>query len=333
MELKDKLISELDSQYFPPHGATLVVAVSGGVDSMVLLHTLLLLADQWDWELIVAHFNHNLRRSADRDAKFVADLAQGFDLKFVSGSADIKQVAVDKKLTIEEAGRKARYRWLQKVAKKYKAEVITAAHTADDQAETVVMNWLRGGLVRAFSGMRVREENIWRPFLKINKIKLIEFAKQYHVQFREDKSNQDVVYTRNLIRHKLLPILTQINPGFSGVLSRNAESWANLEDWLDQQSVNIYKKVSKPSSTGEVVFSEKKFRELNPFWQNELLLSAVQQIKGDRQDWAKAHLDEARAVIASCQKTSWKQLPGKLFLSRGYGKISVSRYRPKFTNK
>ena len=333
MEIKDKLISELNSRYFPPRGATLVVAVSGGVDSVVLLHVISLLSVSWDWEIIVAHFNHNLRKLAIRDAKFVKELAASLGLKFVLGSADVKKVAAAKKMTIEEAGRVERYRWLQTIAKKYRAERIVTAHTADDQTETVIMNWLRGGLVRALSGMREKEGNIWRPFLRINKTELIKFVKHYHIQFREDKTNRDVMYTRNLIRHQLLPILDKINPSFRIVLSRNTESWSNLENWLDQQLNDIYKKASLKGKSGEVIFNEDKFKELNPFWQNELLLMAVQQIKGDRQDWSKAHLDEAKAVIDSARKTSWKQLPGKLFLSRGYGKISISCYQPKFIDK
>ena len=333
MEIKDKLISGLNSRYFPSRGATLIVAVSGGVDSVVLLHILLLLSAQRDWEIVVAHFHHQLRKSASRDAKFVEELAASLGLKFVLGSADVKKTASAQKLTIEEAGRKARYEWLHKITTKYHSSIIVTGHTADDQVETVIMNWLRGGLVRALAGMREREGKIWRPFLHCYKADLQKFAKHYHLKFREDKSNKSAVYTRNLVRHQVLPILKKVNPGVEKTILRNSDVWAEFEAWLDQYTQSLYKKVSFSCRKGEIKFDETKFRELNSFWQNELFLLVIQELKGDRQDIDKSHLDEMQAVVRSSQPKTWKQLPGKLFLSRGYGKISISRHRPKFINR
>jgi len=333
MELKDKLILQLDNRYFPPRGATLIVAVSGGVDSAVLLYVLSLLVTSQDWKLIVAHFNHQLRRSANQDAKFVGALVKSLGLKFVSDTVNVAKFAKSHKLTIEEAGRSARYAWLQKIAKRYRAGAIVLGHTADDQVETVVMNWLRGGLVRALAGMRIKEGNLWRPFLQIYKTELKQFAKRYRIQFREDKSNRNLIYTRNLIRHRILPILKKVNPGIEGVILRNADNFSNLESWIENQVQETYKKVSGRPKIGTVNFSAKRFKELDRFLQNELFLLAIQKLKGDRQDIKKVHLDEMQAVLHSAQSTAWKQLPAKLFVYRGYGKISVSCHRPKFVNK
>ncbi|MFA5967267.1 MAG: tRNA lysidine(34) synthetase TilS [Patescibacteria group bacterium] len=334
MEIKDKLVSELNSRYFPSKGATLVVAVSGGVDSVVLLYILLLLSVRWDWEIIVAHFHHQLRKSADRDAKFVEKLAASLGLKFILGSADVKKIAATNNLTIEEAGRKARYEWLRNIAAKYKAQVIVTGHTADDQVETVVMQWLRGGLVRALAGMQEREEGkIWRPLLHCYKADLQKFAKHYHLQFHEDTSNKNPIYTRNLVRHQILPILKKVNPGLEKVILRNADTWAELETWLDQYAQNLYKKVIFSCRKDEIKFDETKFLGLVGFWQNELFLLAIKDLKGNRQDINKVHLGEMQAIIHSAQAKTWKQLPGKLFLSRGYGKISISCHQPKFANK
>lgn len=333
MELKDKLISRLDCRYFPPRGATLVVAVSGGVDSVVLLYVLSLLVTSQDWKLVVAHFNHQLRRSANQDAKFVGALAKSLGLKYVSDTINVAKFAKSHKLTIEEAGRVARYAWLKKVAKWHRSGIIVLGHTADDQVETVVMNWLRGGLVRALAGMRAKEGNLWRPFLQIPKTELKQFAKHYHIKFREDKSNRNLTYTRNLIRHRILPVLKKVNSGIEGVILRNAESFSDLESWVENQVQDVYKKVSGRPQTGTVNFSAKQFKQVDRFLQNELFLLAIQKLKGDRQDIKKVHLDEMQALLHSAQSTAWKQLPGKLFVYRGYGKISVSRHRPKFVNK
>lgn len=333
MELKDKLILQLDKQHFPSPWTTLIVAVSGGVDSVVLLHLLYLLVGQYDWEIIVAHFDHQLRAASSQDAKFVEGLAKSLGLKFVFGTANVIKLAKTRKLTIEEAGRWARYTWLQKMARKYRAEVIALAHTADDQAETIMMNWLRGGLARALTGMRSKENNLWRPLLSVPKTELVEFAQKYHLEFQEDSSNKNLAYTRNLIRHQILPILEKVNPGIKEVLGRNADSWAELETCLDHLTQDIYKKVANKSGADTVNFKEASFQRLDKFMQNELLLLAIQQLKGDRQDFKRAHLDEMQTILISPKPRAWKQFPGKLFLSRGYGKISVSYKRPNFTNK
>ncbi|MFH0912436.1 MAG: tRNA lysidine(34) synthetase TilS [Patescibacteria group bacterium] len=333
MEVKDQLISQMEGRYFPPRGTVLVVAVSGGVDSMVLLHLLMLLAAKWDWEVIVAHFNHQLRKSASRDAELVKVVAKSWGLSFVLGTVDVGKLAKAKKMTVEEAGRVARYAWLRKVALRYNATTIVTAHTADDQAETVVMNWLRGGLVRALAGMHDYEQGIWRPLLTTFKKDLYRFVRQYHIEFVEDKSNRDISYNRNLVRYKILPVLVQANPGIVQVILRNAGVFAQLEGWLDYQLRDIYKHIVCSGESGTVNFNEKKFRKQDVFVQNELLLLAITQLQGDRQDIKKVHLEESQLVLASPQKTVWKQLPNKLFLSRGCGKINISRHRPKFVNK
>jgi len=332
MELTEKLISQLDSQYFPPRGAKLIVGVSGGVDSVVLLHILVLLANQWDWDILVAHFNHQLRKSADQDAKLVKNLAKNWGLKFIQESKDVNSLSKTKKLTLEEAGRMARYDWLQKMAYRYRG-IIVIAHTADDQVETIVMNWLRGGLVRALTGMKIKKANIWRPFLSITKIEINKFAQHYHLLFCEDVSNQDIIYTRNLIRHKILPVLEKVNPGVREVILRTSASFSELNDWIEGVTKDSFKKTVLSQRKDIINFNEKKFMQLSIFLQNELLLLAVQQLKGDRQDFSKVHLQEIHKVISSPQKISWKQLPGKLFIGKGYGKISVSHYRPKFVNQ
>ncbi|HAR54875.1 TPA: tRNA lysidine(34) synthetase TilS [Patescibacteria group bacterium] len=331
MELKDKLISELNSQYFPSKGTTLVVAVSGGVDSVVLLHILLLLSAHWDWEIIVAHFDHQLRKTSQRDAEFVQKLAKNLGLDYVSAKTNVSVLAKRERLTIEEAARKARYDFLQQVARRRRALIVTG-HTADDQLETVVMNWLRGGGVRALAGMRDLDNNIWRPLLSITKTQIKEFVRQYQLTYREDETNQQTKFKRNLIRHKVMPTLRLVNPSLEQVLLRNAKVMASLADFVGQETARLYKKMAK-SQKDAIWLDLKKLNQLPEFLRNEVILFTIRQLQGHQQDIKKIHLDEVQKIINSAEGKAWKQLPGQLFVSNRYGKIGFSRYRPKFLNR
>ena len=310
-------------------GATLLVAVSGGMDSVSLLYSLLPLAGHYDWNLVVVHLNHGLRKSADKDAEFVKDLANSLGLEFVGSKVNVRRLAASKKMTIEEAGRVARYSFFNKMVKKYTAEVVVMAHTSDDQIETIVMNWLRGSFVRGLSGMKELDGNIWRPFLDINKDDIKSFIKQFKIAYREDESNRSLNYTRNKIRHLILPMLLKHNPGLPDVLLRNADTFANLEDFLDKYIKQVYKQAAVKSKQGMISFRRTAFMELHPFIQDELLLHAIGIIKGDRQDFKKVHLEQMRLVLESSKKESSKQMPGKLFLIKTCDTITISRYRPK----
>ncbi|MBU1092083.1 tRNA lysidine(34) synthetase TilS [Patescibacteria group bacterium] len=331
MEIKDKLISELNRRYFPSREATLVVAVSGGVDSVGLLHILLLLANQYDWNIIVAHFNHQLRKTSTKDADFVRKLAKGLGLEYVFSKASVATLAKQEKLTIEEAGRKARYNFLNKIAQKNKAVIVTG-HTADDQIETVLMNWLRGGGVRALAGMHSFDSNIWRPLLAITKQQIKDFAKAYRLDYVEDVTNQQIKFKRNLIRHKIIPALRLANPSFEQVVLRNTKVMASVEDFVNQETTKLYKKLSQ-SQKDVIWLDAKKLQRLPEFLRNEVILFTIKQLQGHQQDIKKIHLEEAQKIINSAQSGTWKQLPGKLFVSNRCGKIGFSRYRPKFINQ
>lgn len=329
MQLIDKILTQLEERKLPSRRTVLVVAVSGGVDSTGLLHLLMPLAVKYDWRLVVAHLNHQLRRRAIADEQWVKDMGHRLGLPVVTARVAVKTLARNKKYTLEEAGRVARYEFLHRVAKRYRAKAIVVAHTADDQLETVVMNWLRGAGVRGLSGMSEWQGIIWRPLLGVPKADLIKLSKTLHFGYREDETNRQTVYTRNRIRHQVLPVLRKVNPHISEVILRNADNLAGLDDLLNGYLAQSKKAAKLRRGTGVVSFQLSKFNKLHPYLQNELLLWAVSEVRGDRQGYKSVHLTEMRKVIDSKNKTSYKQLPGKLFLVKAYDKISVSRFKPK----
>jgi tRNA(Ile)-lysidine synthase len=329
MKLTDQLLALIESNQLPPRKATLIVAVSGGVDSMGLLHLLMPLSAKYEWRLVVAHLNHQLRAQALKDEQWVKKVAGGLGLPVVVSRVSVRQLAKRKKLTTEEAGRLARYDFLFKVAKRYHAKAIVVAHTADDQVETITMNWLRGAGVRGLAGMREWEGLIWRPLLSVPKADLRKLSHTLHFSYREDETNRQTVYTRNRIRQQVLPLLTKINPQIRNVLLRNAENLAGLEGWLDDYLVAARKAIKLRHLKQMVSWSLAPFKQLHPYIQNELMLWAVAQLQGDKQGYKAVHLAEMQKVIRSRERRSFKQLPGKLFLIKAYDKISVSRFKPK----
>lgn len=173
---------------------TYIVAVSGGVDSVVLLD---LLSKQPDLKLIVAHFNHGIRSDSAKDAKYVEDLAGQYSLQFELGSAELGQDAS------EELARDARYQFLNKIKSQYNALQIVTAHHSDDVVETIIINLIRGTGWRGLSSLR-STEHLARPLLDFTKKDILDYANDNKLQWVEDSTNQDLKYLRNEIRHKIV---------------------------------------------------------------------------------------------------------------------------------
>lgn len=293
----------------------LVVAVSGGVDSMVLLDILRQLYRGQEDRLTVVHVNHGLRPEAIKDEKLVADYCKKHGLALV-----VKQVNLaDKSTAIEERARIARYEALREVAKK--AWIVTA-HTADDQVETVVGNWLRGSAVRGLAGMRFKSDGIVRPLLAVSKKQLLGYAKQYRLKFAVDKSNFDTKFTRNRIRHELLPILRKFNPQINEQLWQNSQIWEQVDLALVSLAKQYFGRIAKVVGR-KTELSVSKLKELTPLMQVEVVKLALPDgLTG----LTRLHFEELLKIVASPRKVVTKRrLGGKLFLMKGHDKITISQ--------
>jgi tRNA(Ile)-lysidine synthase len=195
----------------------ILVAVSGGVDSMVLLHALKALAAKHRWQIFVAHFNHRLRgRASEADEKLVRQTAAKLQLKFFSSGADVKAFAAQSKISVEMTARKLRHEFLAGVAKQEKIKTVALAHHADDQAELFFLRLLRGAGGEGMAGMKWRSPSpadksisLVRPLLEFSKAELLAFAREDKIPFREDATNLANDFLRNRIRNELLPLLRE----------------------------------------------------------------------------------------------------------------------------
>lgn len=224
-----------------PDGSTVVIAVSGGADSLALMHVLYRLRDRMGFKVHVATLNHQLRgKSGVADAQFVVETAKKWEMPITAGVADVKALAAREKMGIESAARKARYGFLAEVADQQQASIIATAHHADDQAETVLMHLLRGSGLNGLRGMSLygtmseyAHLTLIRPFLYITRQEIDIYCTENNLQPREDETNQDTSLLRNRLRHEVLPYLEQINPQIRLSLTRLADIAATDNDQLE----------------------------------------------------------------------------------------------------
>ena len=198
-----------------PRGGTVLCALSGGRDSMAMLHILSRLAEEEGFRIAAAHFNHRLRPTADRDERFVRNWCRERDIPLTCGAGDVKTFAAREGLGIEEAARKLRYAFLETAARDMGADRIAAAHHREDNAETVLLHLLRGTGLQGLGGIAPVRGKIVRPLLETSRAEIDEYVTRNTLPYVEDESNQDARFTRNRLRLEVLPLLEEMAPGAS----------------------------------------------------------------------------------------------------------------------
>jgi tRNA(Ile)-lysidine synthase len=233
--LSTRLLQHIREQNFVQPGDRVAVAVSGGADSVALLLSLLEVRQKLGITLNVAHFNHQLRgRASDADEKFVAALAGNLDLPFLSGCGDIAANARRDKANLEDSARRARYTFFDQLVAGGHATKVVVAHTADDQAETVLAHILRGTGLAGLAGIHAVSGNVCRPLLPFRRAELKQYLRMRQQRWREDKTNRDLTKTRARIRKLLLPLLEKkFQPAVVEHLSTLADLAREDNAWLD----------------------------------------------------------------------------------------------------
>jgi tRNA(Ile)-lysidine synthase len=226
-------------------GQHVLVAVSGGADSVALLAALKELAPSWRLRLTVAHLHHGIRgAAASADAAFVRALAARLRVRFIEGRADVPALARRKRLSLEMAAREARYRFLARAARAAGVDAVATAHTADDQAETVLLKLARGSGRHGLGGMshagRMFGLPLVRPMLDATREEVLAFLRHQRLAWREDESNRDIRFLRNRVRHEIVPFLeSRLNPGLRRALARTAAIFREEDAWMRDVAGNV----------------------------------------------------------------------------------------------
>ena len=243
-------------------GEKVVLAVSGGVDSVVLIDMMARLQDVLKTELVIAHVNHQLRgKESNGDERFVQQLAKRYNIQCFVERAATKKIVNEKKRSLQDVAREIRYSFFDTLKKSLKANRIATAHNANDNAETVLMNLFRGSGIDGLQGIPLRRDTVIRPLLCVTRKEISSYAKERKLSFREDSSNRKDDYTRNYLRHNIIPKLEKrINPSLVESLLRESEIVAANVEFVDELVENSYDFVVQ---NNEIIIHQAK--SLHPF--------------------------------------------------------------------
>ena len=328
-------------QMFDP-GETLVVGVSGGPDSLCLLHVLRELRGEYDVRLHVAHLDHQIRdQESAADAAFVARVAEEWGIPATVAARDVPAYACERRLAIEEAARQARYAFLAGVAQETGARKVAVAHNAGDQVESVLMHFLRGAGLAGLRGMGPvspwpsqpitsppLDLILLRPLLEVPRAEIEAYCRQHRLQPRFDRSNLDTTYYRNRLRHELIPLLETYNPGVREVVRRTARVIADDHEYLREQGRRAWEGVVTEAD-GAFVFALEPWRQLHPSLQRQLLREAIRRLRRGLRNINWVHIEGALTVLNERPTGSIATLPQGLQLFKGYDRFTVGEALPR----
>lgn len=293
-----------------------IVAVSGGPDSVALVHLLSRLKKKRHLYLHLAHLNHMIRKDeADADSVFVENLAKRLGFPVTCESKRVGDFAKKAKLSLEEAARKLRYDFLLKVAKEEVASKIALGHNQDDQAETVLMRFLRGSGISGLRGIPAKRELdnclIIRPLIETGRREILHFLSAKNITFRTDSSNLKNLYFRNRIRNKLLPSLEKsFNPNIRELLVNFAENVSCDFDFLEKAGFKSFKSLRTNSTDVKVEVKLKKFLTLHKALQKLVARAAIKELKGNVRSIDYRHWKELEDLVGQRPQNSIVDLPG-----------------------
>ena len=290
----------------------LVVGVSGGADSLCLVHCLM----EGGFKLIAGHLDHALRQNSAVQADALSKHMASLGLAFFSQRQDVGEYAQQSKLGIEEAARLCRYRFLFDLARAHGAQGVAVGHHADDQVETVLMHFLRGSGLSGLSGMQPRsvlsafdpELPLFRPMLQAYRHEIQEYCQAHGLEVLEDESNADPSFFRNRLRHELIPQLEEYNPGFKQALTRTSETLSADRQLLEALAGEAFARVLVRAEEEALIFSRETFQSLHLSLQRLVLRQAFGKLKPDLRDFGFEAVERALEAIA--ENTSQTPLAG-----------------------
>ena len=299
-------------------GDCVVVAVSGGPDSVCLLDSLNELRDELGIQLIVAHFDHGLRSGEDdEETRFVQSMARSLDLPFETKKAGRRVSEAGSSL--EEWARNARYRFLEDVKDRLSAQKIALGHNLNDQAETVLMRMLRGSGPSGLSGIPpLRDGKIIRPLIELTRGEIESYLEQKGLCFVTDSSNLETRHLRNRIRLELLPLLREYQPQIVELLGQTAGIMREDEDYLEERAEQWVKEMTVTRASDEVTIPLSSFTKLPEALRNRVIRSVLKRIGGSLRRVSMRHIEAINSVASGKKPQSLLNLPHRVIARRAY---------------
>jgi tRNA(Ile)-lysidine synthase len=326
-EFVEKINKTISSNRMIEPGETVIVAVSGGADSVALLHALWQLKAELAIEIIVAHLNHGIRGvEADQDQEFVEELCGRLGIRLVVEKANVPALAAEMRVGIEEAARKVRYEFLQRVAKENDAGKIATAHTADDQVETVLLNIIRGCGLDGLSGMPSVRENIIRPLINIYRAEVESYLNENGLAWQIDTSNLSLDYTRNRVRHRLIPFLEEeFNPNVKKAVLSLSRLAKDESEAAQIEAERAFLAVVKAKGLECVVFEASAAKTLPRATLRRCLRMAIETVKGDLLDVEYEQVERIIEWLGAGRDFTLTLPSGKVYAAFADDELSIFR--------
>ncbi len=307
----------------------LIVGVSGGPDSLALLHLLAQMTSSR--RLLVAHLNHGLRPSADAEAEFVRITAEKWGIPCVIEKTDVANWARDQGLSLEEAGRNKRYQFFARLAAENNISLVAVGHHADDQVESILMHILRGSGLAGLRGMLpfgpmpgAPEVTLIRPFLQVDRAEIEEYCRQNDLRPLQDASNQDTTFFRNRLRHELIPILADYNPQIKGRLQHMAAVISADYQLLDQLVDKTWTELILEENDNWLSLDRAGWLALPLGMKRSLLRKAVWRLQPSLRDVSFQTIEQARLIVEEGPTGSQATLPGGLILTVEFDRLTLA---------
>lgn len=298
-------------------GDKVLVAFSGGSDSVLLLRVLHILSEKYNITLAAAHLNHSLRTEADSEEVFSENLCSELGIEFFSKKVDVEKIAKSQKISEETAGRNERYAFFEELREKHGFTKIATAHHKDDNAETILMHFIRGSGVRGLSGIEYMRGIIIRPLLELSKEEILKCCENEGWEYVTDKSNFESVYRRNSVRLELIPKLKEYNSGFTDVITSNSTLFAEDDDFLNAYADDILRRNLKADGILKSVLDSQP-RAVS----RRIVQTMYRAFSGKEQNLSQKYIN---AVLELSENGKELSMPGKIVARLGNDILTFSK--------
>ncbi len=304
----------------------IIVGVSGGADSICLLHFLYSIKDKFNLKMTAVHINHCMRgEESDEDNKFVVDFCNNINIPIKVFSFDIYKKSKEENISNEEAGRKYRYYAFNKVLQDYNATKIAVAHNKDDNAETIIMRFFRGTGIKGLSGISYKRYNIIRPILDCLRLDIEEYCNRHNLLYRNDSTNSMDIYTRNKIRLNVLPnIKKDFNPNIIDTLSNMALNFSEENKFLDNLTKDTLNNCLIEKTSDKIILNIDNLKVIDIVLQKRLLRLCLSSFNKQLYNISYEHIN---MIINILEKQTGKKitLPNNLYVYKQYNNLIIGK--------
>jgi len=298
--MKEKVLEIIKKYNLIENGDKIVIGVSGGPDSITLLNVLLEIKNEniINFDMVVCHINHMIREEAVQDEEYVLEFCKKYNIECFVKKIDEENKAKEEKLGTEEAGRIARYEFFNEILEKTGSNKIATAHTANDNAETVLMNIIRGSGTAGLKGIEVKRDNLIRPLIDCSREEIEEYCKTNNLNPRIDKTNFQNIYTRNKVRNMLIPYIKEnFNPNIIEGINRLSELSKKENEYLEKVTQKKYKEILIEEQDNQIILDLNKFNLQELVIKQRLVLYTINILFGTRSGIEKKHIED---IIKLC---------------------------------